>query len=120
MTNRTADNTKLPLLLEWFVRVHRWWQHRRMMRKADTEAQQLHVLIGEANVAFMRDVCLDIAAETDVYVSPCEIVQAILSAVADSDLDLSRCGGGYADIKQRIKRELTSVRPDIPVAVAVN
>jgi len=113
-------NRQLPLPLAWFVRLHRWWCHRRVARRAEAEAQQLTTLVGEDNVPFIRGLCLDIEAETGVYVGPCETMQAILAGVADSGLDMTDCSGGYTEIKQRIKLELTMPRPDALPMIALS
>jgi len=108
MPTHTAHNTRLARPLALVVRVHRWWCYRRAKKQADQAAQQLDVLIGDDNVAFVRQVCFEIAREHEVYVGPCEIVQAMLAAVSASEIDLSRCGGGYAEIKRLIQGDLVA------------
>jgi hypothetical protein len=112
MNADTRHNTKLAWPFAVIVRLHRWWVRRRWQRRADKAAQDLQLLIGEDNVAWVRQVCFDIAEETGAFVGPCEIVQAILAAASESEIYLSQCGGGYAEIKRLVQGDLVAGRVD--------
>jgi len=78
-------------------------------------------IVGEDNVAFVREVCFEIMATTGVYVEPCEIVQAMLSAIHDAGIDFTDCEGGYSDIKRAIRARMRPVSlPDTPILIEDN